>query len=242
MRYRPSDPLVLRNVSLEVRPREKVGVCGRTGSGKSSTTLALFRAVELAGGRITIDGVDIATLGLHDLRSRLTIIPQDPVLFSGTLRYNLDPTGAISTADLWRSLERVRLSDKMRADPAGLDLRVAEGGENFSVGERQLLCMARALLRGTRVVILDEATASIDSESDAIIQRMVREELRECTVITIAHRLHTIIDYDRILVLDAGAVAEFGPPQTLLATEGSHFRRLWEQAQQDAGQHGDASA
>jgi ATP-binding cassette subfamily C (CFTR/MRP) protein 1 len=237
-RYRPELEQVLRGVSFEVAAGSRVGVCGRTGSGKSSLMLALFRIVELERGQILLDGVDIAGVGLDDLRSRLAIIPQDPTLFAGELRYNLDPLGAHSDLELLGALERVGLGEAARA-LGGLGGKVAEGGENLSTGERQLVCLARALLRKARVLVLDEATASVDVATDALVQRMLREAFAGCTVLTIAHRINTIVDSDRILVLDAGEVAEFGAPQELLAREGGAFRGLVHGAGARGGEGGD---
>lgn len=170
VRYREGLELVLRGITFVVQGGEKVGIVGRTGAGKSSLTLALFRIIESAGGSIIIDGLDIAKLGLHALRSRLTIIPQDPVLFSGTMRINLDPFNKFSDDDIWRALELAHLKSFVKGLSAGLNHEVSEGGENLSVGQRQLICLARALLRKTKVLILDEATAAVDLETDDLIQ------------------------------------------------------------------------
>ncbi|RHY93340.1 hypothetical protein DYB35_013691 [Aphanomyces astaci] len=225
MRYRPNLDLVLTDVSFEVVGGEKVGICGRTGSGKSSLMAALFRLVEGAdGGRIYIDGVDIATVDLHTLRSRLTIIPQDPVLFSGSLRFNLDPANEVSDDELWAVLKKVHLADSL--DNGGLEFHVAEKGSNLSVGQRQLLCIARALLRQSRVVVLDEATANIDLDTDRLIQETIHECFDGVTMLVIAHRLDTILDSDRILMLDQGRVVEYDAPLALLATDGGPFAQL----------------
>ncbi|ETV64096.1 hypothetical protein H257_18968 [Aphanomyces astaci] len=225
MRYRPNLDLVLTDVSFEVVGGEKVGICGRTGSGKSSLMAALFRLVEGAdGGHIYIDGVDIATVDLHTLRSRLTIIPQDPVLFSGSLRFNLDPANEVSDDELWAVLKKVHLADSL--DNGGLEFHVAEKGSNLSVGQRQLLCIARALLRQSRVVVLDEATANIDLDTDRLIQETINECFDGVTMLVIAHRLDTILDSDRILVLDQGRVVEYDAPHALLATDGGPFAQL----------------
>ncbi|KAH9086086.1 hypothetical protein LEN26_020481 [Aphanomyces euteiches] len=225
MRYRDNLDLALHDVSFAVMAGEKIGICGRTGSGKSSLLAALFRTVEAASGCICIDGVDIATVDLHTLRSRLTIIPQDPVLFSGSLRFNLDPSMKTSDAALWQALKQVHLVDLVQeGQAAGLEFPIAEHGSNLSVGERQLLCMARALLRQSRVVVFDEATASIDGESDRLIQATIQKNFQGggVTLLVIAHRLETILDSDRILVMDQGRVCEFDTPATLMAAnEGS---------------------
>ncbi|XP_061509613.1 multidrug resistance-associated protein 1 isoform X11 [Anopheles gambiae] len=223
VRYREGLELVLRGISFTVNGGEKVGIVGRTGAGKSSLTLALFRIIESAGGSIVIDGQDISQLGLHALRSRLTIIPQDPVLFSGTLRINLDPFNAQSDDDIWKALEHAHLKTFVKGLTAGINHEVTEGGENLSVGQRQLICLARALLRKTKVLILDEATAAVDLETDDLIQRTIRTEFKDCTVLTIAHRLNTIMDSDKVIVLDKGQIVEFAPPAELLQSKNSAF-------------------
>lgn len=226
MRYRKNTPLVIKGMSFSVGGGEKIGVVGRTGSGKSSLMLALFRIVEREEGKILLDGVDIGELGLSELRSQLSIIPQDPFMFSGTVRKNLDPFNAFKEADLWAALERVGLHEVVRNLSGGLDAAVSEYGSNFSVGQGQLMCLARVLLRRSKVLLLDEATSSIDFETDAVIQRTIREEFADCTILTIAHRLNTIIDSDRILVLDDGQVAEFDSPARLLRDPKSAFSSL----------------
>uniref|UniRef100_A0A8C3LZ34 Canalicular multispecific organic anion transporter 2 n=1 Tax=Chrysolophus pictus TaxID=9089 RepID=A0A8C3LZ34_CHRPC len=200
-----------------------IGIVGRTGAGKSSMTLCLFRILEAVKGEIRIDGVRISEIGLHDLRSRLTIIPQDPVLFSGTLRMNLDPFNKYSDEEVWKALELSHLKRFVSSQPSMLEFECSEGGENLSVGQRQLVCLARALLRKTRVLILDEATAAIDLETDDLIQMTIRTQFEDCTVLTIAHRLNTIMDYTRILVLDNGTIAEFDTPTNLIASKGIFY-------------------
>nr|XP_029724825.1 multidrug resistance-associated protein 1-like isoform X4 [Aedes albopictus] len=223
VRYREGLELVLKGITFAVEGGEKVGIVGRTGAGKSSLTLALFRIIESAGGKIVIDGQDISKLGLHALRSRLTIIPQDPVLFSGTLRINLDPFNIHSDEDIWKALEHAHLKSFVKGLTAGINHEVSEGGENLSVGQRQLICLARALLRKTKVLILDEATAAVDLETDDLIQRTIRTEFKDCTVLTIAHRLNTIMDYDKVIILDKGQISEFAAPSELLQNKSSAF-------------------
>ncbi|ORY83758.1 P-loop containing nucleoside triphosphate hydrolase protein [Protomyces lactucae-debilis] len=221
LKYAPDLPSVLRRISFSIRPQEKLGIVGRTGSGKTTLTLALFRFLELHHGKIMVDGIDISTLGLHDLRSRMTIIPQEPFLFEGTLRSNLSETA--TDDELHLALARVHLTGAVFRN---LDSPVTESGSNFSAGQRQLLCMARALIRKSKILVMDEATASVDVETDALIQQTLREAFSESTLLTIAHRLASIIDYDRILVLDHGQVAEMGTPSELMAKEGGVFREM----------------
>ena len=223
VRYRPNLPLVLMSLSCEIQAGQHIGVVGRTGSGKSTIMLTLFRMVEAAGGCIMIDGVDISKLSMYDLRSKLTILPQDPVLFAGTIRSNLDPFARFSEDEVWNSISRVGMMERVKLDNKGLECPVAERGSNFSVGQRQLLCLARAMLKRTKILLMDEATASVDFESDAMIQRTIREEFTECTVITIAHRLATIIDYDLVLVMDQGVKLEYDSPDRLLRSTSTHF-------------------
>ncbi|KAL0267499.1 UNVERIFIED_CONTAM: hypothetical protein PYX00_009752 [Menopon gallinae] len=223
VRYREGLELVLHGISFHIKGGEKLGIVGRTGAGKSSLTLALFRIIEAANGKILIDGIDISKVGLHELRSRLTIIPQDQILFSGSIRMNLDPFMNHSDDEVWRALELAHLKPFVQQLPRGLDHEVSEGGENFSAGQRQLICLARALLRKTKILILDEATAAVDLETDDLIQKTIRSEFKDCTVLTIAHRLNTILDSDRVIVLDKGLIAEFDTPQKLLSQPKSIF-------------------
>ncbi|NXM27118.1 MRP3 protein, partial [Oxyruncus cristatus] len=223
VRYRKGLDLVLKGINLQVHGGEKIGIVGRTGAGKSSMTLCLFRILEAVKGEIKIDGVKISEIGLHDLRSRLTIIPQDPVLFSGTLRMNLDPFNKYSDEEIWKALELSHLKRFVSSQPSMLDYECSEGGENLSVGQRQLVCLARALLRKSRILILDEATAAIDLETDDLIQMTIRTQFEDCTVLTIAHRLNTIMDYTRVLVLDNGTIAEFDTPANLIAAKGIFY-------------------
>ncbi|EDV20619.1 uncharacterized protein TRIADDRAFT_50946 [Trichoplax adhaerens] len=222
-RYRAGLDLVLKGIDCDISAGEKIGIVGRTGAGKSSLTLALFRIIEAAEGTISIDKTDISKLGVHNLRSRITIIPQDPVLFSGTLRMNLDPFEGHSDQDLWVALENAHLKDFVQSLEKGLLHEISEGGENLSVGQRQLVCLARALLRKTQILVLDEATAAVDLETDDLIQATIRREFADCTILTIAHRLNTIMDSTRVMVLDKGRIAEFDPPPVLLSRKDSIF-------------------
>lgn len=221
-KYRPNLPLVLKQLSFSVKPGERIGVVGRTGAGKSSLTLALFRIIEAAEGSILLDGVDTSKIGLKDLRSSIAIIPQDASLWGGSLRDNLDPTGKSTDAALWQALEQAKLKDHVKSMKGGLDAELSEGASNFSAGQRQLICIARALLRGAKVMVLDEATSSIDLETDEYIQRIVREQFHG-TTITVAHRLPTILESDRVLVMREGGVAEFDSPKNLLEDKKSIF-------------------
>ncbi|XP_045932388.1 multidrug resistance-associated protein 1 isoform X1 [Micropterus dolomieu] len=224
LRYRHDLDPAIHDITIYINGGEKVGIVGRTGAGKSSLTLGLFRIIEAAEGHIFIDGVDIAKLGLHELRSRITIIPQDPVLFSGTLRMNLDPFDRYSDEEIWRALEYSHLKNFVSGLPNKLSHECSEGGENLSVGQRQLLCLARALLRKTKILVLDEATAAVDMETDNLIQSTIRSQFEDCTVLTIAHRLNTIMDYTRVLVLDKGEMAEFDAPSNLIAQRGAFYK------------------
>ncbi|KAF9909339.1 hypothetical protein EC991_008724 [Linnemannia zychae] len=264
-RYRQGMDLVLRKVSFEVQPGEKVGIVGRTGAGKSSLTLALFRIIEAAnshwakashngadidedpakkdqvtdlekveveedGGSIWIDGIDISTVGLETLRQHLAIIPQDPTLFVGTVRDNLDPFEQATDPEIWEALDRAHLKTYISSMPGGLSYEVTQNGDNFSVGQRSLICLARALLRKTKILVLDEATAAVDVETDELIQRTIRTEFKDRTILTIAHRIKTVMDSDKILVLEKGRVEEYEAPTELLKRKDSLFYRLAEQA------------
>lgn len=234
--YRPGLPLVLKNLQFAVQPREKIGICGRTGAGKSSIMTALYRLSELSSGSITIDGVDIANLGLKALRSKLSIIPQDPVLFRGSIRKNLDPFGERNDRQLWDALRRAGLIDADKLATVidqvenhhkfHLDQEVEDDGTNFSLGERQLLALARALVRESKILILDEATSSVDYETDAKIQATIASEFANCTILCIAHRLKTIVNYDRILVLDRGEIKEFDTPWALFNVDNGIFQQM----------------
>jgi ABC-type multidrug transport system fused ATPase/permease subunit len=223
MAYRPGLPNVLRSINIKIKGGEKVGVCGRTGSGKSSLIATLLRLVELQKGSIVIDGLDISSIGLTDLRSNLSLIPQDPVLFSGDVRHNLDPFDDYSDDLIWDALRNAELQDFVKSLGNGLQSTVAEQGLNFSAGQRQLICVARALVRGNKIIIMDEATASVDSETDQKLQKMIRSAFADCTVICIAHRINTIVDSDKICVLNDGTVVEYDSPGNLLKDESSEF-------------------
>jgi len=227
MRYRQG-PLVLKNLSFSVAGGEKIGVIGRTASGKSSLMIALLRIVEIEddGGKILVDGIDISTLGTSALRSGISIIPQESVLFANTVRYNVDPFRQATDDEIWQALEKVKLATVIASMPEGLETQVTEGGDNFSQGQRQLLCIARSILRRPRILIMDEATASIDNATDADIQEMIRENFADATILTIAHRINTIMDSDRILVLDDGKIVEFDTPSTLLSKQEGMFKAL----------------
>ncbi|KAI8489553.1 hypothetical protein Bbelb_327200 [Branchiostoma belcheri] len=225
-RYDQSLDPVLIKVTASIKAREKVGICGRTGSGKSSLTLALFRMIDMFEGVISIDGVDISRVPLTLLRSRLSIIPQDPVLFSGTIRFNLDPEANSDDEELWRALEIAQLKTLVADMPNKLDEMVTEGGENFSVGQRQLFCLARAFVRKSRILIMDEATASVDMETDAVLQDVIKVAFGDRTVITVAHRIATILNSDRILVLDQGKLVENDSPENLLKNPDGLFTAM----------------
>ena len=258
LKYRPGLPLVLKGLNISIPAHAKVGVVGRTGAGKSTLMVALLRIVELYSGAIKIDDVDIRLVGLKKLRSMIAVIPQDPVLFSGTVRTNLDPFGDYDDTRLFEVLEHVGLYSPMgekvpsrssfaslnsadseakrpggRAQPIkSLSDEVSEGGTNFSVGQRQLIVIARAMLTGASIVIMDEATASVDADTDARIQRVFRQEFKDATCITVAHRLNTIMDSDLVLVMDDGRAAEFDKPSALLSKEDGLFKGLvdaWEE-------------
>ncbi|KAG0002925.1 hypothetical protein BGZ80_005872, partial [Entomortierella chlamydospora] len=226
-RYREGLDLVLKGINVTINGGERVGIVGRTGAGKSSVTMALFRIIEAAEGSIVIDGLDISTLGLHDLRSHLTIIPQDPFLFGESIRVNLDPFNKHTDAEIWAALESASLKSYVQTLPEGITTAIDNGGENMSLGQRQLMSLARAMLsQNTRVLCLDEATAAIDVETDNAIQRALRREFAGCTVLTIAHRINTIMDNDRILALEQGQVVEYDTPQNLLQNKDSIFYSL----------------
>ena len=227
LRYRPNLPLVLKGINFTINPREKIGIVGRTGSGKSTTLLGLLRSIEAAGGKIMIDGVDISAIGLYDLRKKITIIPQDAMLYAGTLRENLDIFKQHSNEEIMDLLEKISLKDRFAN---GLEFEIKADGSNLSEGEKQLVCIARAILRKNKIVLIDEATSNIDMDTEELIQKAIAERFTECTTITIAHRLNTIIHSDRILVMGDGKVLEFDTPQNLLQNPNSEFAALWNRA------------
>ncbi|CAF4354696.1 unnamed protein product [Rotaria socialis] len=227
---KPNSLLTLYHVSLIIEPSEKIGIVGRTGAGKSSFIQTLFRMGTIVDGRILIDNIDIATLGLDDVRRRISIIPQDPVLFTGTMRSNLDPFGIYSDPEIWNALEQVQLKTLV-ADimSNGLHSLVSESGSNLSVGQKQLVCLARAILKKSKILVIDEATANVDNATDELIQKAIRDKFKECTVLTVAHRLRSVIDSDRIMVLSDGKMVEFDAPEVLLSNQYSYFSSLVEQ-------------
>ncbi|XP_026808487.1 probable multidrug resistance-associated protein lethal(2)03659 isoform X2 [Rhopalosiphum maidis] len=228
MRYNSDSPFILKNISVEIEATEKIGVVGRTGAGKSSLIGALFR-LALNEGSIIIDGIEIHELGLHDLRSKLSIIPQEPVLFSGTMRKNLDPFDKYSDHVLWKALDEVELKDFVEDLSDGLNSKISEDGSNLSIGQRQLVCLARVIVQNNKILIIDEATANVDPQTDGLIQNTIRNKFRTCTVLTIAHRLITVMDSDKILVMDAGKIVEFDHPYTLLKNKNGCFYKMVEQ-------------
>lgn len=229
LRYSANEPWVLKNLNFTILPLQKVGIVGRTGAGKSSIISALFRLTEV-NGAVVIDNINTSTIGLHDLRSKISIIPQEPVLFSGTLRKNLDPFDDHNDDVLWSALEEVELKDVVKEMAGGLQVQISEGGSNLSVGQRQLVCLARAIVRNNKILVLDEATANVDIQTDIFIQQTIRKKFAACTVITVAHRLNTVMDSDKILVMDAGTVVEFDHPHILLQNKNGFLYSMVQQS------------
>jgi ABC-type multidrug transport system fused ATPase/permease subunit len=217
---------IVSDLTFTIDHGQKIGICGRTGSGKSTLINLIFRIIECSKGSIYIDNIDIAKLNSTSLISKLSIIPQEPVLFSKTVRWNLDPFDEFSDNEIWNALEIVKMKSLINELPDKLHYKVSEGGRNFSVGQRQLICFARAILKKPSILICDEATASIDSETDEMIQKMIRKYFNRSTILTIAHRIETISDYDKILCLDKGRVAEFDNPSHLLSNPNSLFYKM----------------
>lgn len=236
LRYSHTGPLVLKNIEFCIESKEKIGIVGRTGAGKSSLIASLFRLTE-PNGTISIDDINILQIGLHELRNQISIIPQDPVLFTGSLRKNLDPFEEHLDSSLWSALVEVQLKSAIEDLPSQLETEMSEGGINFSVGQRQLICLARAILRQNKILMIDEATANVDHRTDELIQKTIREKFKYCTVLTIAHRLNTIMDSDRVMVLDDGHIVEFDHPFTLLNCEDSYFSKMVQQTGASEAEH-----
>ncbi|KAM7463733.1 hypothetical protein LguiA_031854 [Lonicera macranthoides] len=226
IKYRPDTPLVLRGISCTFEGGHRIGIVGRTGSGKTTLIGALFRLVEPVGGKIVVDGIDISTIGLHDLRSRFGIIPQEPTLFNGTVRFNLDPLSQHTDHEIWEVLEKCQLREAVQEKEKGLDSLVVQDGSNWSMGQRQLFCLGRALLRRSKILVLDEATASVDNATDLILQKTIRTEFADCTVITVAHRIPTVMDCTMVLAISDGKLVEYDEPTNLMKREGSLFGQL----------------
>lgn len=229
MKYSKESPFVLRDLNFSIRPKEKVGIVGRTGAGKSSLITALFLLNGIEGN-IIIDDMRTTEIKLQLLRSKISIIPQEPVLFSGSLRKNLDPFDEHPNCVLWNALEEVELKQAIEDFSDGLEHSMSEGGSNFSVGQRQLLCLARAIIRKNKILVMDEATANVDNNTDELIQKTIRRKFADCTVLTIAHRLHTVMDSDRVLVMDEGKAVEFDHPYLLLQKKDGVFYGLVQQS------------
>lgn len=226
VQYAPHLPIVLHGVTCTFPGEMKTGIVGRTGSGKSTLVQALFRIVEPLAGCIVIDGIDISTIGLQDLRSRLSIIPQDPIMFQGTIRSNLDPLEQYTDEQIWDTLDKCQLGDEVRKMEKKLDSNVHENGENWSMGQRQLVCLGRVLLKKSKVLVLDEATASVDTATDNIIQQTLKHHFSDCTLIIIAHRITSVLDSDMVLLLSQGVVEEYDSPARLLTNKSSSFSKL----------------
>ena len=225
--YAADSPLVLKDVTFCIRSSEKVAIVGRTGAGKSSILAVLLRFVDILSGRVTIDGIDIREVGLHELREQIAVIPQEPVLFSGSIKLSLDPFSSFEEEELWQVLDQIQLKDKILGLEGKLNFEISEGGTNFSVGERQLLCLARAILKRSRIVFMDEATSNVDTYTVRKIHELLRSHFSHSTLLTIAHRIETVLDYDRILVMNGGQIVEFDTPLNLLADSSSQFSQLF---------------
>ena len=224
--YYQDGPEILKDITFGVNAQEKIGIVGRTGAGKSSLVSALFRMPQPTG-QVIIDDVDIGKINIQSARQAISVITQNPIMFTGSLRMNLDPFEKYPDEELWGALEEASLKTMVEKLPKQLSEEIKECGANFSVGERQLLCLARALLKRSKIIIMDEATANVDYKTDQLIQETIRTKSKHCTVITIAHRLNTILDYDRVLVLENGQVVEYDKPEILLENDGGQFLRLY---------------
>ncbi|XP_044266870.1 probable multidrug resistance-associated protein lethal(2)03659 [Tribolium madens] len=227
MQYSAQSPYVLKKLNFLVKSREKIGIVGRTGAGKSSLIPVLFRLINFEGN-VFIDDVDTKEISLSSLRSKISIIPQDPVLFAGSVRKNLDPFDLYKDSEIWGVLEEVQLKDFVSNLPSGMFSKLSEGGSNFSVGQKQLICLARALLKKNKILILDEATANVDPQTDELLQKSIKNNFEDCTVLTIAHRLHTIMDSDKVIVMDDGLIVEFDHPNLLLNNKGVFYNLVME--------------
>lgn len=225
LQYARSSEPVLRNITFVVEPREKVGIIGRTGAGKSTIISTLFKLYKVKGS-IIIDGIDINTVNVDYLRKHISIIPQDPILFTGTLRSNMDPNNEYLDSDIWSALEEVELKRSVNS----LDDPIRENGSNFSVGQRQLICLARTILRNNKILVLDEATANVDPETDVFIQNKIKTKFAHCTVLTIAHRLETVMSSDKVMVMSKGYIMEYDSPDNLLKNENTIFYGMVKQS------------
>ena len=225
LRYRPTTEVVLNNLSFKAEAGQKIGIVGRTGAGKSTICLCLSRIVEIFKGKIKVDGLDISMLDLDELRKRITVIPQDPTMFNGTLRFNLDPLGNARDSEIVELLKKATLTSLLQ-ESKPLDKVISEGGSNMSSGEKQLICICRAILRKSKVIILDEATANIDIVTEQKIQQLITENFKDSTMLVVAHRLNTIINSDKVLVMEDGKNKEFDSPQALMANPESEFSKL----------------
>ncbi|CAL0323892.1 unnamed protein product [Lupinus luteus] len=237
VRYAPHLPLVLRGLTCTFPGGLRTGIVGRTGSGKSTLIQALFRIVDPIAGRVMIDGIDITAIGLHDLRSKLSIIPQDPTMFEGTVRSNLDPLEEYSDEQIWEALDKCQLGDEVRNKEGKLDSTVSENGENWSMGQRQLVCLGRVLLKKSKILVLDEATASVDTATDNLIQQTLKQHFTNSTIITIAHRITSVIDSNMVLLLNQGLIEEYDTPTTLLENKSSSFAQLVAEYTMRSGSH-----
>jgi len=226
LKYRPDTEIVLKDLSFKVSSGEKIGIVGRTGSGKSTIALSLFRIVEPLAGKIWIDGVDISQIGLETLRKNITIIPQEPTIFSGTLRSNLDPFNEYSEREILEVIQKAQLDNLITTNNKGIDFPINEGGGNLSAGEKQLICIARAVLRKSKIIVMDEATASIDINTEHSIQELMNDAFKDSTMLIIAHRINTIINCNKVMVLSYGELKEFDTPENLLSDKNSMFSAL----------------